>query len=69
MTKNNIEDEASVVQTIILWRIYDLLLLDLMGRDPGMAAKVAAMHEKGEFVGPNPSFSKDNLDDEDPADD
>lgn len=42
-----------VAQTIILWRIYDLLLLTL----PADAAKhVAQVHEAGEFLGPNPSY-------------
>lgn len=57
MTKSNIEDSANVVNSIMLWRIYDLLLLDLMSRDPDLAIKVVKAHERGEFVGPNPSFS------------
>lgn len=59
MSKASIEDDAAVVNTIILWRIYDLLLLDLMSRNPELARKVVLAHERGEFVGPNPAFSKE----------
>lgn len=69
MSKGNIEDAANVVNSILLWRIYDLLLLDLMAKSPEMAAKVVRMHEQGQFVGPNPSFSKDEDDKDDVAPD
>nr|ALS91343.1 MetaGeneMark_Unknown Function [uncultured bacterium] len=60
MSQGNIEDDAAVVNTILLWRIYDLMLLDLMARNPELARKVATAHERGEFIGPNPAFSKDS---------
>lgn len=57
MTKGSIEDDAAVVNSIILWRIYDLLLLSLAQTNPELARKVAIAHERGEFIGPNPAFS------------
>lgn len=57
VTKSEIDGSAEgIVQTIILWRIYDTLLvvLDALGGDSPALAK---LHERGVFLGPNPSFS------------
>lgn len=48
-----INDEVGVVNSIMLWRIYDVLLLLL---DPQVAKRVSEVHAQGEFLGPNPSF-------------
>lgn len=56
VTKTEIDGTAEgIVQTIIQWRIYDTLLviLDTLGGD---STKLAALHEAGIFLGPNPSF-------------
>lgn len=56
-TSSNIEDNLGMVQVIILMRIYDVLLVDLMARNPEAAVKISEFHENGEFVGPNPSVA------------
>lgn len=48
-----INDEVGVVNTIILWRIYDVLLLLL---DPQVAKRVNEVHAAGDFLGPNPAY-------------
>lgn len=57
-TKEFVEDNAGVVNSIILWRIYDILLLLLMESNPDAARKLSAMHEEGHFLGPNPSYKE-----------
>jgi hypothetical protein len=59
----NIEDAQGVVQTIMLWRIYDVLLLLLRQTNRPMADQLVEIHEKGEFVGPNPSYVQRGSDD------
>lgn len=57
VVRQEMDREAEgIVQTIILWRIYDTLLvvLDALGGDPTTLAK---LHERGVFLGPNPSFA------------
>lgn len=58
MTEGNeyIDDAAEVVQTIVLWRIYDVLLLILREQNKPLADQLVEIHERGEFVGPNPSY-------------
>lgn len=58
VTKGYVDDNHGVVNSIILWRIYDLLLLILMDRDPQAARQVAEMHEAGQFLGPNPAYAE-----------
>jgi hypothetical protein len=62
VTKEYVEDNHSVVSNIILWRIYDLMLLILMDKDPDAARRVAEMHEAGQFLGPNPAYSEETND-------
>lgn len=63
VTQSDIEsaDDIQVVNTILLWRIYDALLLILaqLGGDAGSLGK---MHESGEFIGPNPAVSLEDDD-------
>lgn len=47
-----------MVNSIILWRIYDILLLLLMESNPEAARKLAEMHEGGHFLGPNPAYKE-----------
>jgi hypothetical protein len=66
VTKSEIDDDnAQVVNAIILWRIYDVLLLILSETGgPEIAGKVALAHERGEFIGPGPSLNIKETDDE-----
>lgn len=59
VTKREIDDTdpGQVVNTIILWRIYDVLLLILTELSPESAGRVAQGHENGQFLGPNPSIT------------
>lgn len=47
---------SEIVNTIILWRIYDVLMLLLSVQDKQSALNLTKMHENGEFLGPNPAF-------------
>lgn len=58
-----VDDQTEVVQTIILWRIYDVLLLLLRQSNRPLADQLIEIHEKGEFVGPNPSYVQRGSDD------
>lgn len=61
-------DPANVgtINFIMLARIYDLLLLDLMDRKPETAKKVLEAHRRGAIMGTAPVLSGDFL--SDPAD-
>lgn len=57
VTKKEIDgDSAQFVHVIMLWRIYDALLL-ILNQLGGDAASLGKMHEAGEFIGPMPSVS------------
>lgn len=58
----SIEDASGVVHTIMLWRIYDTLLL-ILGALGGDAAALGKMHEAGQFIGPIPSLNTEIDDD------
>lgn len=53
---HNIDEEAAFVNTILLWRIYDALILLLTLQSREQALSLTALHESGEFLGPNPSY-------------
>ena len=56
--RQTVDENAPIVHSIILWRIYDVLLLLLRETNPEVAGKVAEMHEQGLFVGPNPAYKE-----------
>jgi hypothetical protein len=57
ITKTEIDGtSAEFVNVIMLWRIYDALLL-ILNQLGGDAASLGKMHEQGEFIGPMPSVS------------
>lgn len=56
--RETVDENAPVVHSIILWRIYDILLLLLMEQNPDAAHRLAQMHEEGHFLGPNPSYKE-----------
>lgn len=62
VTTESIEDASGVVHTIMLWRIYDTLLL-ILGALGGDAAALGKMHEAGQFIGPIPSLNTEIDDD------
>ena len=53
------DDNSSIVHTIMLWRIYDVLILLLGESNPELAAKVGQVHEAGRFIAPGPSLSEE----------
>lgn len=57
------EDNSGIVHTIMLWRIYDVLVLLLGEFNPELAAKVGQVHEAGRFIAPGPSLAEDANDD------
>lgn len=57
-TKEYVEDNSAVVNSIILWRIYDVMLLLLREANPEVAGKLAEMHEQGLFAGPLPAYKE-----------
>lgn len=60
LTKSEIDsDSTDVVNSIILWRIYDALIVLITLQDPSSAIKLTKMHEEGEFLGPNPAYKPD----------
>lgn len=58
-----IDDQSGIVQNIVLWRVYDVLLLLLREQNRPLADQLVEIHEKGEFVGPNPSYVERSVDD------
>lgn len=56
MAKEFIDDEVALVNTILLWRIYDALTVLITLQAPDTAVKMTKLHESGEFIGPNPSY-------------
>lgn len=52
-SEHEAREHLDMVNAITLMRIYDLLLLTL---DPKVALHVTKVHERGEFIGPNPSY-------------
>jgi hypothetical protein len=57
-------DNSAIVHTIMLWRIYDVLVLLLGEFNPELAAKVGQMHEAGHFIAPGPSLAEDANEDD-----
>lgn len=57
------DDNSAIVHTIMLWRIYDVLVLLLGEFNPELAARVGQMHEAGRFIAPAPSLAEENEDD------
>jgi hypothetical protein len=57
------DENSGIVHTIMLWRIYDVLVLLLGEFNPELAAKVGQMHESGRFIAPGPSIAEENEDD------
>ena len=56
VTKRDIDEQtANIVNTIVLMRIYDVLLLILDNLNPTDARRVAEGHENGQFLSSNPS--------------
>lgn len=54
----NLDDESlGIASYIQLARIYDALTLILMHFDEEAAANMVALHEQGEFVGPDPALA------------
>lgn len=51
-----INDETNVVNSILLWRIYDALIVLITLQDANAALKLTRMHDAGTFLGPNPSY-------------
>lgn len=51
-----INDEQSVVNSILLWRIYDALIVLITLQDKDSAIRLTRMHDAGTFLGPNPSY-------------
>lgn len=47
---------TDVVNSILLWRIYDALIVLITLQDTNAALKLTKLHEEGEFLGPNPSY-------------
>lgn len=52
---------AEIVNTIMLYRIYDALLL-ILAQLGGDAGALGLMHEHGEFLGPNPAVALEEVD-------
>lgn len=57
VTRDYIENQTTgVVDSIILWRIYDALIVLITLQDKNAAIRLTRMHENGDFLGPNPSY-------------
>lgn len=58
--KSEIDAESTaVVNSILLWRIYDVLILLLGEQNIDLSRNITKMHEAGEFLGPNPAYRPD----------
>jgi hypothetical protein len=55
--KHDIEDNAEVVNTILLWRIYDVLSLLLLHADPVDWERLMQAHAHGAFITPQISMT------------
>lgn len=55
--KEEIDAESTAfINSILLWRIYDVLILLLGAQNPELAKHITKMHQEGEFLGPNPAY-------------
>lgn len=61
ITKSDIDEQTGVVNTILLWRIYDTMLM-VFAQLGGDAGALGQLHEAGQFIGPNPSVSLEEED-------
>ena len=62
VTKSEIdESSAQVINTIVLWRIYDTLLM-ILNELGGDAAALGRLHGAGQFIGPNPAVTLEEVD-------
>jgi hypothetical protein len=52
------ERETALINTILLWRIYDALTILISVHSPEAARRMAELHEAGEFIGPNPAYKE-----------
>lgn len=55
-TPENIEANLSLVNTVTLMRIYDVLLGMYSNINPEEADALVKLHEAGDFAGPNPAW-------------
>ena len=60
----NIEDNTDAVNSIMLWRIYDVLLGIYSNVNPEEAQNLVKLHEDGIFVTPPPAYREGQFDDE-----
>jgi hypothetical protein len=59
VTKHEIDErETALINTILLWRIYDAITVLISLNDPDTARRMALLHEEGEFIGPNPAYKE-----------
>lgn len=57
VTREEIDAESTAfINSIILWRIYDVLVLLLGAQSPASAKSITKLHEEGGFLGPNPAY-------------
>ncbi len=49
-------DESQIVQTIMLLRLYDVMMCVARGVNPDEAVKLLALHQQGKIAGPPPFF-------------
>lgn len=59
---HDIEEAPDIVNTIILWRIYDVLSVLLAAVDPAGYETTMMLHEAGHFVTPDPSIAAESND-------
>jgi hypothetical protein len=50
-------DQSGPVQTILLMRLYDIMLALLREQNPGLASSIHEAHSRGLILGPMPSFT------------
>jgi hypothetical protein len=58
----SIEDNLPMVSYIMMHRMYDLLTIIANHFEPEKTAKMVEYHEAGYLLGPSPSYSPDNSD-------
>lgn len=50
------DDESQIVHTIMLLRLYDVMMCVARGVNPDEAVKLLALHQQGKIAGPPPFF-------------
>lgn len=58
-------DESQIVHTIMLLRLYDVMMCVARGVNPDEAVKLLALHQQGKIAGPAPFFDMSDMDDDD----